>query len=399
MSAPANQLPVGDFSQLTTPLPASLSPITNNSPSESSSSSKFLSTNPVFTYLNGVYNNIHNHRRSLSLVNPGTIENLNKEVSKDVFVSQYFFTGLRADLNKIFNINPAFQTSHTFSIGSQSLPSYAFSAMLVNDKLFAQGNVDNEFGLSGRVNYGWDKSNISKLTLQIAASQPTMLQLEHDYQGSDFSLNFKALNPDLLQGNKFTGVAVGSILQSITSNLAVGLETIYSRSQATMPADSAISYFGRYVSTKKDWIVSGQVQASGNVIGSFWRKVTPNVEAGLETQLQASLLPINDPVIGAPIGFQPTIEGVTTLACKYEYRSSSFRGGIDSKGKVSCFVEKKILPTLGVLFCGEIDHATKDCKVGCGLQFETAGTHEIFMMQQGLDVNGNPLQMPAQPTA
>ncbi|KAL6939254.1 translocase of outer mitochondrial membrane [Hanseniaspora osmophila] len=382
MSSPASHLPVGDFSKL-----SALPKVQPLAPEQT-----FWNTNPLFSYLNDVYNNIHSHRKTLSLVNPGSIENLNKEVTRDVFLTQYAFTGLRADLNKAFCLNPVFQTSHTFSIGSQSLPNYAFSAMFVNDNVFAQGNVDNDFSVSGRVNYGWDKNNTSKLTLQMSEGQPTMCQLEHDFQGSDFSLNFKALNPFLGAKNTFTGVAVGSILQSITPNFSLGLETIYSRGQASAPADAAVSYVTRYVSSKKDWIASAQLQANGAVIGSFWRKVAPNVEAGLETQLQASVVPINDPVIGAPIGYQPVIEGVTTLGAKYEYRSSSFRGTVDSNGKVACFVERKILPTLGVLFSGEIDHFKNESKVGAGLQFETAGDEQILMMQQGLDPNGNPLQ-------
>ena len=362
---------------------------------DSQKKESFWSSNPIFSYLNSVYTNVHAHRKSLALVNPGTIENLNKEVSRDVLVNQYFFTGLRADLNKAFALNPAFQTSHTLSLGSANLPSYAFSALFANDNMFIQGNVDNDLSVSGRLNYGWDKNNISKVTLQFAQGQPSMCQLEQDYQGSDFSLNFKSLNPSINSKGVFTGVAVGSILQSVTPQFALGLEAILSRGQAGMPADAAVSYVTRYVSAKQDWIFSGQLQANGALVASFWRKVAENVEAGLETSLQASMTPIADPVIGTPIGIQPTIEGSTTLGCKYEYRQSVFRGSVDANGKVGCFLERKILPTLSVLFCGEIDHFKQESKLGCGLQFETAGSEELLMMQQGLDPNGNPLQAPA----
>ncbi|CAR21270.1 Mitochondrial import receptor subunit TOM40 [Lachancea thermotolerans] len=388
MSASA-PLPLGDFSKI--PAIPGVSPMTDSQKRES-----FWSSNPIFSYLNSVYNNIHAHRQSLALVNPGTIENLNKEVSRDVLVGQYFFTGLRADLNKAFSLNPAFQTSHTLSVGSANLPSYAFSALFANDNMFIQGNVDNELSVSGRLNYGWDKNNITKVTLQFSQGQPSMCQLEQDYQGSDFSLNFKSLNPSVNSKGIFTGVAVGSILQSITPQFALGLEAIFSRGQAGMPADAAVSYVTRYVSPKQDWIFSGQLQANGALVASFWRKVAENVEAGLETSLQASMVPIADPVIGTPIGIQPAIEGSTTLGCKYEYRQSVFRGAIDVNGKVGCFLERKILPTLSVLFSGEIDHFKQESKLGCGLQFETAGSEELLMLQQGLDPNGNPLQAPVQ---
>ncbi|SCU83055.1 LAMI_0C01838g1_1 [Lachancea mirantina] len=386
MSA-ASPVPLGDFSKIH-PLPG-VTPMT-----EEQRKGTFWSSNPIFSYLNDVYSSVHAHRQSLSLSNPGSIENLNKEVSRDVFLSQYFFTGLRADLNKAFSLNPAFQTSHTLSLGSPNLPNYAFSALFANDNLFIQGNIDNDLSLSGRLNYGWDKNNISKVTLQLAQGQPTMCQLEQDFQGSDFSLNLKALNPTISSQGIFTGVAVGSILQSISPQFALGLEAIYSRGQAAAPADSAVSYVTRYVSSKQDWIFSGQMQANGALVASFWRKIAPNVEAGLETNLQASVAPITDPVIGTPIGLQPTIEGSTTLGCKYEYRQSVFRGSLDSNGKVACFLERKILPTLSILFCGEIDQFKQESKLGCGLQFETAGSEELLMLQQGLDVNGNPLQAP-----
>ena len=45
------------------------------------------SSNPVFSYINDVYITINEHRKSLGLTNPGTIENLNKEVARDVFGS------------------------------------------------------------------------------------------------------------------------------------------------------------------------------------------------------------------------------------------------------------------------------------------------------------------------
>ncbi|CDH14335.1 probable Mitochondrial import receptor subunit TOM40 [Zygosaccharomyces bailii ISA1307] len=386
MATPVN---ITDFSKI--PSMPGVSPMT---PEQSKGG--FWSSNPISSFCIDTYKNVHSHRQSLALANPGTVENLNKEVSRDVFLTQYFFTGLRADLNKAFSLNPAFQTSHTFSIGSNLLPSYALSALFANDNLFIQGNVDNDFSLSGRLNYGLDKNNVFKMNVQLANGQPSMCQLEQDYQGSDFSLNFKSLNPSISSKGAFTGVAVGSLLQSVTSNLSLGLEVLYSRIQAGSPADAGVSYLTRYVSSKQDWVFSGQMQANGALIASFWRKVAPSVEAGIETTLQAGMVPITDPVVGTPIGIQPTIEGSTTIGAKYEYRTSVYRGTVDANGKVACFLEKKILPTLSVLFCGEIDHFKSESKLGCGLQFETAGNEELLMMQQGLDANGNPLQVPPQ---
>lgn len=383
MSQPSGlPVPLGDISKMNIPTLPGVTP-------ELPKSNGLWSSNPVFSYLNDVYITISEHRKSLGLTNPGTIENLNKEVSRDVFLTQYFFTGLRADLNKAFLMSPAFQTSHTLSVGSNVLPPYAFSALYATDDYFVQGNIDNDMSFSGRLNYGWDKHNISKLTLQLAHGQPSMVQLEQDYQASDFSINFKSLNPSFLDGG-FSGVAVASLLQSLSSKLAVGLEAMYSKQAGAVPPDSAVSYVARY--NNGNWVASAQLQAQGALIASFWRKVTDKVEAGLETQIAASVKPVTDALMGTPIGFEPVVEGQTTIGAKYEYRQSVFRGQIDSTGKVSAFMEKRVLPTVSVLFSGEIDHAKTASRIGLGLQFEAAGNEQLMMMQQGLiDANGNPI--------
>ncbi|CAN3374131.1 hypothetical protein DIURU_000931 [Diutina rugosa] len=376
------QVPIADITKMAIP---TLPQVTPDPPKQNG----IWSSNPVFSYLNDVYTTLAEHRQSLGLINPGTIENLTKEVSRDVFLNQYFFTGLRADLNKAFSMQPAFQTSHTLSIGSQVLPPYAFSALYATDDYFVQGNIDNDLSFSGRINYGWDKANISKVTLQIARGQPSMVQLEQDYQANDFSINLKTLNPSFLTGG-FSGVAVASLLQSVSPKLAIGLEAMYSKQAGPAPPDSAVSYVARY--NAGNWIATAQIQAQGSVVASFWRKVTDKVEAGVETQIAASVKPITDPMMGTPIGFEPVVEGQTTIGAKYEYRQSVFRGQLDSTGKVAAFLEKRVLPTVSILFSGEIDQIKASTRLGVGLQFESAGNEQLMMMQQGLvDANGNPI--------
>lgn len=351
----------------------------------------FWSSNPVFSFVNDVYGNFNDHRKAIGLMNPGTFENLNKEVSKDVFLTQYFFTGLRADLNKTFCLNPPFQTSHSLSIGSKTMPPYAFSALFASDTLFAQGSIDNQYNLNGRLNYSWAKECISKVTLQLSQSSQSMVQLEQDFQGVDYSINLKALNPSVLNG-ELTGVIVGSLLQSVTQNLAIGLETVYSRINPSDPADAATSYVFRYKSPN-NWMCSGQLQSQGSIVGSYWRKVSDQLEAGIETQLQGSAKPVSDGK-GNIIGIQSLFEGLTTIGAKYEFRQSVFRGQVDSDGKVAAFLEKRILPTVSILFSGEIDHWKEENRLGLGLQFEAPGNEQIMMMQQGLvDANGNPVAM------
>lgn len=345
-------------------------------------------TNPVSQFLSSVSQTITQHRQSLDLVNPGIMENINKEVSKDVFLSLYAFTGLKADINKTFSMNPVFQIAHSFAVGSK-LPAYSFTSIIANDQALVQGTIDNELSLTGRLNYSWDKHIISKVSLQLAHGQPAMCQLEHEYQANDFSVQLKALNPDI-SGPSYKGLLIGSMLQSITSKLSLGMETVYNAMDPNGPAQAAISLAGRY--NAGDWIASAQLQAQGAVVGSFWRKVAPNLEAGLETTIQASAQPVMSESMMMPT-LQTTIEANTVLGAKYEFRQSIYRGQLESNGDVSFMLEHRILPTIGLVFNGSINQFKNTSKLGCGIQIETAGDEQIMMMQNGMiDANGNPIQ-------
>lgn len=332
-------------------------------------------TNPLFSYINKAYTSIQKRRSSLGLTNPGTAENVNREVARDVCLTPFFYSGLRADVSKSFSLQPAFQVSHALSLGSPVLPSYAFAVAFANEKTLLQGNIEADMSLSGRMHYNWQPTQVSKAQFQISDGQPAIVQLEHDYLGSDFSLNFKAMNPTFLFG-AFSGVVTGSILQSLTPHLAVGLETMYSSAPSPeLPANAATSYFGRY--STPNWIASAQLMATGSATLSFWRKIADKVEAGLESTVGVNTQQAM--MTGAP----PSLEGITAIAAKYEFRQSVFRGQIDSDGKVSCLVERRVLPILSLTFAGEIDHAKSTSRVGFGLQLE-AGSEEVFEQQQQL---------------
>jgi mitochondrial import receptor subunit TOM40 len=94
------------------------------------SSLSFLTENPAAVALNDAYSSFSERRALLNLPNPGTVDNLAREVQKDVLLTNFMFSGLRADLTKVFGMSPLFRMSHAFSMGSTgNLPPYAFSAM------------------------------------------------------------------------------------------------------------------------------------------------------------------------------------------------------------------------------------------------------------------------------
>lgn len=95
----------------------------------------FLWNNSAAAALADTYSSFQQRRSALGLSNPGTVENIAREVQRDVFLNNYSFSGLRADLTKAFSISPLFQVSHAFSIGSQGLPPYAFAALFGTNKV------------------------------------------------------------------------------------------------------------------------------------------------------------------------------------------------------------------------------------------------------------------------
>jgi Eukaryotic porin. len=120
-------------------------------------SAPIASKPPYFTPIapfSNAYDRFAQWRANLGLPNPGTVENLQKEVksahTKSVEVayvltwfkflathlSNYVFDGGRADLTKSLSMNPLFQVTHSFALGSQTLaPSYNFGAIFANQQV------------------------------------------------------------------------------------------------------------------------------------------------------------------------------------------------------------------------------------------------------------------------
>jgi mitochondrial import receptor subunit TOM40 len=94
----------------------------------------YFSSNAVVNRLAEAYINLQERREALGLSNPGTIDNIAKEVERDVFLNQSAFSGLRADITKAFSVAPLFQVSHSLSMGSQSLNPYTFAALYGSPK-------------------------------------------------------------------------------------------------------------------------------------------------------------------------------------------------------------------------------------------------------------------------
>lgn len=210
--------------------------------------------------------------------------------------------------------------------------------------------MDNDFSLSARANYRWTSGFVTKANVQLApGGGQSMVQLEADYTGADFSANLKAMNPSVLEG-PLTGMFVGDYLQAITPNLSLGIEAMMQRPAAEEGPTTMLAYAARYKS--KYWVASGQFLSNGAISTSYWRRLSDRVEAGVDLNLQFAGLSGAGGMMG-----QMGNEGSATLGAKYEFRTAVFRGQVDSKGKVSCVLEKTVSQPVQLTFAGELDHA------------------------------------------
>lgn len=211
-----------------------------------------------------------------------------------------------------------------------------------------QGNMGSDGGLAAVANYRWNPALVTKSNIQIMAGGQGLIQIDNDYTGSDFSASLKAFNPSCLDGG-LTGIFVGSYLQSITPGLALGFEAIWQRQGITTRPETALSYCAKYKGD--DWIGTAQLQAQGTFAATYWRKLSERVEAGVDMNLQFA------PNAAALMMGGPSRDGTTAIGAKYDFRASSFRAQVDSAGKVSCLLEKRIAMPISLSFAGEIDQA------------------------------------------
>ncbi|KAG0664613.1 translocase of outer mitochondrial membrane [Rhodotorula mucilaginosa] len=311
-------------------------------------------------------------RDRLNLPEPGKYEDLGREV-KLTHLTNYTFDGARADLAKTLSQVPAFQVTHSFALGSQGGPmggispgTYNFGAVYATSKTFMQGMVDNEGGVTGRFNYGWSPKNTTKMSVQLAASaaSPSMFALEHDRVGKDYTLSLKSYNPSPAD---FTGSYMAAYLQSLTPHFAVGVETLYQRPTPDME-DCSIGYMAKWHDVKKDeggnplkdsWIATAQVMSQGIWQATYWKKLAERIDAGVDLVVVPALNPRER-------------KAVATVGAKYDFRMSTFRGQVDSTGKVSALLEQRLSPAFALGLAGEIDHVKSTSRFGISVNIESA---------------------------
>ncbi|CAI4210384.1 unnamed protein product [Parascedosporium putredinis] len=294
-----------------------------------------LITNPLAATVADALNSFSERRAKLGLSNPGTVENLAKEVQRDVLLQGYMFTGIKADLTKMFS----------------RLSPYNFAALYGTNNVFLQAQLDNEGSLSSRFNFRWADKLVSKTQLQLSNDGNNMAQIENEYTGDDFTASLKIY------------------IQSVTSKLGLGFETVWQRGVLTQPPETALSLCARYKSD--DWVATAQLQTQGALSTTYWRRISDRVQAGVDMSL--ALVPSQ----GGPLGGGISKEGTTTVGVKYDFRMSTFRAQFDSKGKIGLLV----------------DHFSQQAKVGVGVSVE-GGSDELEQQQEMMGQQPAALNIP-----
>ncbi|KAH9811263.1 eukaryotic porin-domain-containing protein [Melampsora americana] len=322
-----------------------------------------------FSPLNNFLNRISSWRDSLNLPEPGTYEQVGREI-KGVHLTNYIFDGARAELSKALSLNPAFNVTHSFNLGAQggsaamggvNPGTYNFGAMYATNKIFAQGSIDNDATLMGRLNYRWPtEQDISKLQIQwpTSSTSPSVTQLEHDRRGQDYSLSFKIYNPNPIDKS---GIFITQYLQSLHSRLSFGIESVW-QIQPPME-DASLSYLLKWTSPQKDWISTLNLSGQGILQATYWQKLSEKVEAGLD-------------LVCLPHPSPSERKALTTFGVRYDLRQATIRSQIDSHGKVSMLLEQRIAPTFTFSIAGELDHFKSQSKFGIGIQLESSPLDE-----------------------
>ncbi|KIJ44083.1 hypothetical protein M422DRAFT_228706 [Sphaerobolus stellatus SS14] len=279
------------------------------------------------------------------------MENLTKEV-KTTHLTNFMFDGARAEISRTFSASPLFQTTHGFTLGAEAAPpTYNFSTVYATNKVFMQGGIDHAGNLNMRYNQSWNDSNVAKISAQLSPrAGQNMINFEHDYQGLDYSLNFKAMNPG---PTDLSGIFVGSYLQSVTKNLALGVETVSQR-QGPM-SEQTTSYVFKYTGNNKNWIATAQLHG-GAVQATYWQKFGEKVDMAADLQVLAA---------------QGRRDALATIGARWELRMAAFRAQIDTTGKVSALLEQRYAPALAFLVSGEIDHFKNSAKFGLGVMVDS----------------------------
>lgn len=271
--------------------------------------------------------------RWTGLGNPGRFEEFNM-MARSV-LSPELFSGAKLEFNK--PLSPGFSITHAIGMGAADEPaSYNFGAQYVSPRAMLISRIDTSGNMTGRWIHSWSPRVTSRSSAMVSPTpQQSQMDTSVDYTGTDFTATFKYSAPGDVMGAQY--------LQSVTQGLAVGADIVVVPNMLT-----GVSGAARY--TGRNFIAAGVLSSMGHTTASYLHVISPKVS------------------LAAEFGFNfNTHESAALIGYNYELRQASFKGHIDSTGRVAGLLEQKL--NLGVKFVlsGEIDHSRQAYKFGFGL--------------------------------
>lgn len=371
-----------------------------------------------------LYSKLSEIRQSQQLSCPGSFENLHLQ-AKMMQPTNHLIEGAKFEFTSI--VSPNFQVLHSLTWGkSQEPPAYNLGAFYSEGKLMMHGNVDDKGSLTSRLHYSWTPPPVpqqpphdptkapheqpppvppevnrigttSKVQLSLQGQQ-NMIQVEHDIVGPDWSAVLRAVNPNPVDSPitwkhstqpSFTGIFQAGYLKSISKSIAIGAELTYERPLPDVES-SSITYAFKWsppsqplaapsslppgfpspfppVNPKDstEVLTATYTPSNGLVHASYWRKINQRLEVGTEAQLLVEKAnPEN------PGGFGRR-EGIANIGFKLDTVNATIRAMVDTSGKLSTFIDERIIPGIAFQLSGTLDYLKGyEGKVGVGFTLE-----------------------------
>ncbi|KHJ49135.1 hypothetical protein D918_00253 [Trichuris suis] len=279
-------------------------------------------------------------------LNPGLIEDIHKKC-KDVYPT--CFDGAKLLINK--GLSSHFQVTHTLAMGPFA-SGYRFGAMYVGTNRYGAESFPvflADTDVSGNLNANFIQQLTDRLRCRFAAqiqnNKFAGVQLTTEYRAPLFSASASLVNIDLVNDS---GCLTCSFLRRVTPNIDAGLECAYQYARLIPGGHfSILNYALRYTG-----LLEISNFGSMGVRLTYFHKQQPNLQFGVELESNWNAQ-----------------ENVASFAYQADVpkANASFRASIDTNFTVSAMLEKRLTPMpFTVILSGVMNNVKNIFRVGFG---------------------------------
>ncbi|CDW53911.1 mitochondrial import receptor subunit tom40 [Trichuris trichiura] len=280
-------------------------------------------------------------------LNPGLIEDIHKKC-KDVYPT--CFDGAKLLINK--GLSSHFQVTHTLAMGPFA-SGYRFGAMYVGTQRYGSESFPvflADTDVTGNLNANFIQQLTDRLrcrfAAQIQSNKFAGVQLTTEYRTPLFTASASLVNIDLVNES---GCLTCSFLRRVTPNIDAGLECAYQYARIIPGGQfSILNYALRYT---ENFSFSSNFGPMG-VRLTYFHKQQPNLQFGVELEsnwnAQENL---------ASFAYQADVPKA----------NASFRASIDTNFTVSAMLEKRLSPMpFTIILSGVMNNVKNVFRVGLG---------------------------------